>query len=84
MKAVITFFLVLFLSVGASAQKKQDHDKMEHHKMDSFLDDRPLGPVYCGKTKEVKTEKIARLYRFKNARIKAELSFKTKKQHFTV
>lgn len=52
--------------------------------MDSFLDNRPASPIFGWESKKVATQKIARLYRFKNARIQKELAFKTKKQHFTV
>ena len=52
--------------------------------MDSVLDGRPVSAISGWESKKVETQKIARLYRFKNARIQKELAFKTKKQRFTV
>jgi hypothetical protein len=84
LKALLTLFLVLYLSAGVFAQNKQDHAKIENHQMDSFLDSRPSGAISGWESKKVESQKVARLYRFKNARIQKELAFKTKKQHFTV
>lgn len=84
MKALLTLFLVLFLSAGVLAQKQEDHAKIENHQMDSFLDSRPTGTISGWENKKVTLQKVARLYRFKNARILKELAFKTKKQNFTV
>ncbi|WP_297764239.1 hypothetical protein [uncultured Muriicola sp.] len=84
MKALLTLFLVLFLSAVVFAQKQEDHAKIEYHQMDTFLDSRPAGTISGRENKKVATQKIARLYRFKNARIQKELAFKTKKQYFTV
>jgi hypothetical protein len=84
LKALLTLFLVLFLSAGVFAQNQQDHAKIENHQMDSLLDSGPSGTISGWKSKKVESQKVARLYRFKNARIQKELAFKTKKQRFTV
>ena len=52
--------------------------------MDPLLDSRPADTIFSRKSKKDTTEKLARLYKFKNARIQKELAFKIKKQHFTV
>jgi hypothetical protein len=83
-KAVLTQLLVLFLCTGVFAQKQKGHVKMEHHQMDIILDARLTNPVSDWKSKKIKTQKIVRLYRFKNARIKAELSFEIKRKTITV
>ncbi len=84
MKAILTLFFVLFLSYGLSAQKQTTHAKMESNQMDTFLDSGSDDTLPGRKNKKVASKEIARLYRFKNARIQKELAFKTKKQHFTV
>jgi IS4 transposase len=83
-KAVITLCLALLICAGSVAQKTKDHAKTERHQMDRILDGGPALPVYRKQITEVKAEKIARLYRFRKARIRAELSFRTKKQNLTV
>lgn len=84
LKLLLTLFLVLFLSAGVFAQKQEGHAKIKNHQMDSVLDGRPVSAISGWESKKVETQKIARLYRFKNARIQKELAFKTKKQRFTV
>ncbi|WP_188369345.1 hypothetical protein [Muriicola marianensis] len=84
MKAILTLCLALLMSAGAFAQKAQNHAETEHHKMDLVLDGRPVLPVHRKQVEKAGAEKIARLYRFKNARIKAELSFRTQKKNLTV
>ncbi|MGB5646800.1 hypothetical protein [Muriicola sp.] len=84
MKALFTLFLVLFFSAGVFAQKKEGHVKIENTQMDSLLDSRPADTVFSRKSKKDTPEKLARLYKFKNARIQKELAFKIKKQYHTV
>ncbi|NNK21224.1 MAG: hypothetical protein HKP07_07940 [Flavobacteriaceae bacterium] len=81
MKAILTLFLVLSSTTGIFAT---DHAKIENHQMDSLLVNRPDYSLFNKKIKKAETEEIVRLYRFKNARIKSELAFKTKKQRFIV
>ena len=84
LKATLTLCLLLFICTASFAQKAQDHVKTERYQMDFILDGRPALPVYRKQGKEVKAVEVARLYRFRNARIKAELSFKIKTQNLTV
>ncbi|SMP11625.1 hypothetical protein SAMN06265375_1011465 [Muriicola jejuensis] len=51
--------------------------------MDLVLDGRPVPPVSDKQIEKADIQKVARLYRFKNARVKAELSFRTKKKNLT-
>jgi hypothetical protein len=84
LKALLTLFLVLFLSAGVFAQKQENHAEIENHQMDSFLDSKLADIISGWESKKVATQKLVRLYRFKNARILKELAFETKKQRFTV
>ncbi|QBA64599.1 hypothetical protein [Muriicola soli] len=66
MKAIVTLIFVLFIGLAAQAQENTTEVKVETT------------------TKEIVTEtakenSVARLYRFKNSRVKKELSFKTTK-----
>ena len=66
MKTLLTIIFIFFISFAAQAQENTAEVKVETAK------------------KEVVTEtatenSVARLYRFKNSRIKKELSFKTSK-----
>ncbi|MEM9867599.1 MAG: hypothetical protein AAF765_07930 [Bacteroidota bacterium] len=72
MKAILTTIAVLFFSTLAMAQNVSEEAKVE--------------TISFGITVEVEineqTEKeveVARLYRFKNSRIKKELAFRTKR-----
>lgn len=69
---------MLFISTSALAQNKEDYAKVENHKMDSILDRSAPCTIYSKQSEKLKTTTIVRLYRFKNARVKKELSFKTK------
>ena len=72
MKAVLTLILVLFFGLTAFAQNTNTNDTMEPNKMD----------ITSNLNKEVgiASEKgIARLYKFKNSRVKKALAFTTKK-----
>ncbi|NNJ89889.1 MAG: hypothetical protein HKP53_10830 [Eudoraea sp.] len=84
MKALLILFSVLFLSAGVFAQKQNDHAEIENHQMDSLLDSRSANFVSDWESKKAASQKVTRLYRFKNARIQKELAFKTKKQRLTV
>ncbi|MBT8281693.1 MAG: hypothetical protein KJO16_08955 [Muriicola sp.] len=84
MKVQLSCFLIILFTAGIAAQNSKDHAKVENYQVDSFLVNRPDGSLFNREVKKAETEKIARLYRFKNARIKAELAFKTKNQSFTV
>jgi hypothetical protein len=79
MKAILTLIFVLFFGLTAFAQNTNTNDTMEPIKMGIVLDS---GVNTINDTKEVKidTEKsVARLYKFKNSRVKKALAFTTKK-----
>lgn len=79
MKAFLTLIFVLFISLTAQAQNTNSNDTVEPIKMDIVLDN---GVNHSDSVKEIKitTEKsVARLYKFKNSRVKKALAFTTKK-----
>ncbi|NER09052.1 hypothetical protein [Muriicola jejuensis] len=83
MKAILTLCLVLVMSAGTLAQNARNHAETQYHQMDLVLDGRPVPPVSDKQIEKADIQKVARLYRFKNARVKAELSFRTKKKNLT-
>jgi len=79
MKAILTLIFVLFFGLTAFAQNTKTNDTVEPIKMGIVLDS---GISTISDTKEVQidTEKsVARLYKFKNSRVKKALAFTTKK-----
>ena len=66
MKTLVTIFFIFFISFAAQAQENTAEVKVETAKKEIV-------------TETAKENNVARLYRFKNSRIKKELSFKTKK-----
>ena len=72
MKAIITLIAIIFFSTFAVAQ-----NNTEEIKVDTIA----KGVVLVNEVEETINEdnKIARLYMFKNSRVKKELSFKTKR-----
>ena len=79
MKAIFTLILVLFFGLTALAQNTTTNDTVEPIKMGIVLDS---GIITISDSKEIKitSEKsVARLYKFKNSRIKKALAFTTKK-----
>ncbi|OQD42366.1 hypothetical protein [Croceivirga radicis] len=71
MKAIVTFIFIILIGNVAMAQS------------DKKVEVKPQGVqlnIKVNKT-EVKATEVARLYMFKNSRIKKELSFKTKKSN---
>ena len=79
MKAILTILFILFFGLTAFAQNTNTNDTVEPIKMGIVLDS---GVSTTNDTKEVKidTEKsVARLYKFKNSRVKKALAFTTKK-----
>ncbi|KAA2218094.1 MULTISPECIES: hypothetical protein [Maribacter] len=71
MKTVATIFFIFFIGTAASAQDSPETLKVETIEMRIVTETAPI------KKMEVKQE-VARLYRFKNSRVKKELSFTTK------
>ncbi len=77
MKALVTLILVLTFGASALAQKSESHDKVHTIEMGIVLDS---GTNSLDHKKEIKTGEetsIARLYKFKNARVKKALAFTT-------
>ncbi|NNJ90000.1 MAG: hypothetical protein HKP53_11410 [Eudoraea sp.] len=66
MKAIVTLLFILFIGFAAQAQENTAEVKVETTKKEIV-------------TETSKENSVARLYRFKNSRIKKELSFKTKR-----
>ncbi|MBT8285881.1 MAG: hypothetical protein HKO75_10945 [Flavobacteriaceae bacterium] len=66
MKTLVTIFFIFFISFAAQAQENTAEVKVETAAKEIV-------------TETAKENSVARLYRFKNSRIKKELSFKTKK-----
>ncbi len=66
MKTLLTIIFIFFISFAAQAQENTAEVKVETAKKEIV-------------TETAKENSVARLYRFKNSRIKKELSFKTSK-----
>jgi hypothetical protein len=83
-KAVLTLCLILLMTAGAVAQKAKSHVQIECPKVDLVLVVRPVVPFNTQQDQKAAAKSVARLYRFKHARIKAELSFRTQRHNLTV
>ena len=68
MKTLVTFFFFFLISFAAQAQNNTPETKVETAKKE----------IAAPATQK---ESVARLYRFKNSRIKKELNFKTAKSN---
>jgi hypothetical protein len=66
MKTLVTFFFFFLISFAAQAQNDTAEVQVETAKKEIV-------------TETTKENSVARLYRFKNSRIKKEMSFKTTK-----
>lgn len=89
MKSIITLLFILLCGVAALANtndhrlelnpKIESHDQIQFSQIGTFLDS---GIVIVTEYTEVETAtktNVARLYKFKNSRIKKALAFKTKR-----
>ncbi len=89
MKAVLTLVLVIITGAAALANtgkpvkeinpQIESYVQITSHKMDTLLDS---GIVVASNNSEIEianTKSIARLYKFKNSRIKKALAFTTKR-----
>jgi hypothetical protein len=72
MKTIITIIFIIFLGAMAQAQNNATEVKVETVEMTIVMETNYTVPT------NNKTE-VARLYRFKNSRVKKELSFTTKR-----
>ncbi|WP_273566353.1 hypothetical protein [Maribacter halichondriae] len=80
MKAILTLLFVLIFGAIALAQNLESHDKIQSLKMGVVLVD-SIDRTISEKEMAAQTEgSIARVYRFRNSRVKKALDFKTKKQ----
>lgn len=78
MKAVFTLFFVLILGAVALAQNTQANVEVDTIEMDIILVT-SINHTNIAEKVEITTEnKVARLYKFKNSRIKKALAFRTK------
>ena len=71
MKNILTILFIVFISVAAQAQTETTSVELETVEM-----------TIVNEVEEVKLEeevKVARLYKFKNSRVKTALAFKTKR-----
>ncbi|MGO4921318.1 hypothetical protein [Maribacter spongiicola] len=81
MKALITILIVIFAGALAIAQTPQTDDKVNPTEVGIVLVD-SLNDISNKKTITITTEtSIARLYRYKNARVNKELAFVTNKTY---
>ena len=71
MKTVASIFFIIFIGTAASAQDTNETVKVDTIEMGIVTQTTP------SVIKE-RTQEVARLYKFKNSRIKKELSFTTK------
>lgn len=79
MKAVFTLFFVLIIGAVALAQDTQANVEVDTIKMDVVLVT-SINHTNTVEKVEITTEnKVARLYKFKNSRIKKALAFRTKR-----
>ncbi|HDZ05529.1 hypothetical protein LCGC14_0067660 [marine sediment metagenome] len=81
MKAIFTLLIILFAGVTALAQTPQTDDKVNTIEMGIVMVD-SLNHISNKKTITISTEtSVARLYRYKNARVNKELGFITTKSY---
>ena len=72
MKTIATIFFIFFIGTAAQAQNNTTDVKVETVEMSIVTE-----TAY--ELKMETTTEVARLYKFKNARVKKELSFSTKR-----
>lgn len=77
MKSILTLVLVLFFGAIASAQNT--NDKVETFKIGVVLVTDNTTSIDQQKTTISSENTVARLYRYKNSRVKSELRFRTLK-----
>lgn len=78
MKAVLTILCILIFGAIALAQNVESHDKVQSIEMGVVL---VTSNDHLVSKKEMATQKengVARLYRYKNSRVKKELAFAIK------
>lgn len=73
MKTILTIIFILFISIAAKAQDASKEVKVETIEMTIV--------TVANEVKLEKETKVARLYKFKNSRVKRALAFKTKRDN---
>jgi len=73
MKTVLTFIFIIFIGATAMAQDITKEVKVETLAYGIAMD------IKIEKSTTTKEHTVARVYKFKNSRVKKELTFKTKR-----
>ena len=79
MKAILTFSLILFFGGMSMAQNVKNNYKVDTLRENVILTDSSLETENIETLGREKQMEVARLYRYKNSRVKSALFFKTKK-----
>ncbi|WP_422081114.1 hypothetical protein [Ulvibacterium sp.] len=79
MKSILTLLIVLLFGAMALAQNTQTDVKVESIEMGVVLDGSLTFPVATFQGSQPVQDQVAHLYKFRNARVKKALSFRTKK-----
>lgn len=79
MKAIFTLIIVLLFGAMAMAQNTESNVKVETIEMGVVLDGSISDTVFDFETSGSEQREVARLYKFKNSRVKKALSFTTKR-----
>lgn len=79
MKAILTLILVLFFGAIALAQNTTTDGKVATVEMGIVLDAGTVATFTFNEVEEANETTIARVYKFKNSRIKKALAFTTKR-----
>ncbi len=79
MRALLTLVLILLCGGIAIGQKEMPNAKVENHKVDIVLDDRPAILITGKQNKRTKKIIIARVYPYRNYRVMKALHFLTRR-----
>jgi len=89
MKSIVTLLFILFCGVAALANandhsielhpKIESYDQVQFSKVGNLLDSSTIAVTEFTEVKTATETEVARLYKFKNSRIKKALAFKTKR-----
>ena len=79
MKAFLTLLIVLLFGATALAQNIENNVDVETFKMDLVLDSSTTTIVPSIEITKSEQNQVARLYKFKNSRVKKALTFTTKR-----
>ncbi len=89
MKSIFTLLLVIFSGLTAFANtnditelnnpKIENHDEIKFTQMGAVLDTGIIVVTKYNEVEKLRENKVTRLYKFKNSRIKKALAFRTKR-----